>query len=266
MEEVNQLSLDELKQIFRQYGLIQGNNQLNEMLISRVASILRRECKVERLVPFDLQDGPIDLSTFLSYKSQSESAAVDVIATPMSSRKVPISGSSETAPVAIGTARQTRPAKTHEEQVQEVNAAIHAPAPEVPSEVERVRNKPLDGARAASSQQQHHFQSVIQKVQASIPDSAKRSGALSKAYEELTEGISEEEGDLEVKEEISGQTAAINVEDTDLSEMFSDSIVSSGSPVEKMRAEIELQKALPKKLDSSEPSARGKNKSITRVN
>lgn len=259
--------IEDIKNVLRQYVLIKGNDAINETLIDRVSHIMLREFEVRPLSPFVLQGGPIDLSSFggQTQQSQPTQEAAPVAAAPTSPRSRMTSGSSDTADVGASPVKQVRPPKSHEEQIEEVEAARQTAAPPVPSEEERASMRPAEGQRAVPTAQQSHFSDVINKVTAKIPDNARKSGALPQDYDEMVEeSLNDQMGgeEIEVSEE-GGSEHVVDVSDTDLQGIFGD--VQGAAPVNPKDA-LALQRALPRRLDdSSEGQTQGKNRSISRV-
>lgn len=261
------VSVDEIKDVLRQYVLVKGNDAINEALVDRVAKIMLREFDVISLSGLSLGGGPIDLSNLTTADSREQAQEV-IAAAPSSPRDRVGSVSSEAADVVASPVKQARPPKSHEEQVQEVEAERHSPPPPIPNEEERLKSRPAEGQRAVSTAQQSHFHEVINKVTAKIPDSAKRSGALPQDYDDMVEeSLNDQVGSVdeevvEVSEGSEGSEQVTDVSDTDLQEMFG----SPGETIANPKDAIALQRALPRRLDdSSEASTQGNNRSISRI-
>jgi hypothetical protein len=264
---------EDLKQTIRQYGLIKGNEGINEALIDRVATIVFREFEVQKLIPLQLAGGPIDLSNFGSNQtsdnfSKRETATEVVAAAPSFPRTEMVPVSSEIATVVaspVGSpSRAIRPPKTPEEQAQEVEAEMKKPLsrPEEPSG-RRMR----DGQIAPSTAQRSHFQKVIKGVTDRQSETlAERASAREDVSEELHQReqspmLGENLDFVEVQEE-TGVDSIVDLHDTDLKGLFPPEV----GPVSNPKDARALMNALPKRLDSDQdPSQRGKQRSIRRV-
>lgn len=274
---MEQVTREDLKQTIRQYGLIKGNEGINEALIDRVATIIFREFEVQKLIPLQLAGGPIDLTNFGSNQTSDnflkrETAAEVAAAAPSSPRTDSAPVSSEIATVVAspvgGPSRVPRPPKTPEEQAQEVEAEMKRPL----SKPEELSGRKLrDGQIAPATAQRSHFQKVIKGVTDKQSEAlAERASERASVREEVSEEIHQREqspmlgeslDEVEVQEE-TGVDSIVDLHDTDLKGLFPPEI----GPVSNPKDARALMSALPKRLDSDQdPSQRGKQRSIRRV-
>lgn len=269
---MEQVTHEDLKQTIRQYGLIKGNEEINEALIDRVATIIFREFEIQKLIPLRLAGGPIDLSNFGSGQTSDNLLKRETVTaaaiTPSSLEINSASVSSESTtvdPLFTGNpSRVLRPPKTPEEQMREVEAEMRKPLPK-PEVLSERRLK--DGQIAPVTIQRSHFQKVIKGVIDKQSEAlAERALARQETSEENhrredSSTLGENLDEVEVQEE-AGVDSIVDLHDTDLKGLFPSEIGPVGNPKD-ARA---LMNVLPKKLDSDQdPLQRGKHRSIRRV-
>lgn len=269
---MEQVTREDLKQTIRQYGLIKGNEEINEALIDRVATIIFREFEIQKLIPLQLAGGPIDLTNFGSNQTSDNllkrETATEVVAaaTPFSPKTDSVPVSSEIASVVSPPVREPsqalRPPKTPEEQAQEVEAEMKKPL----SKPEELSERKLrDGQIAPATAQRSHFQKVIKGVtdrqSEALAERASERVSVETHQREQSSILEEGLDEVEVQEE-TGVDSIIDLHDTDLKGLFPPEI----GPISNPKDARALMSVLPKRLDSDQdPLQRGKQRSIRRV-